>query len=207
MKALVWVLGILIVLSNFGIEVGALLAGLGIGGLALAFASQKMIADIFGAIVIFIDKPLVVGDWVTIGSHSGTVEKVGLKTTRIRASTGEEIIIPNDKIAGSTIENTRTRKERRFSFTLHLSYKNSITNVKKAPELVKAAVESVKSTRYLRGYVDRMDDIGVAIEYVFIVETGSFDVAVDKIEEIQVKILEDFKKHKIEFAEPLKTKI
>ena len=204
LKGIVWVLGLLILLSNFGVEVGALLAGLGIGGLAIAFASQKILADIFSAFVIFIDRPLSVGDFVTIGSTSGTVERIGLKTTKIRATTGEEIIISNEEVASSRIENTRSRKERRYSFTIHLDYNNSKDKIERATSLIKDAIKNTKQARFLRSYLDRFEDTGIAIEYVFYVEIDSLEESLSKVEEVQLKIFEAFKKNKIEFSDPLK---
>ena len=128
---ILWILGILFVLSNLGVNVTSLLAGLGIGGIAVALAAQNILSDLFNSIVIYFDQPFSPGDYIVVGKDQGTVEKVGLKTTRIKALSGEQIIIPNKDIAASRINNYKRLERRRVSFDIGIVYETSNEKLEK----------------------------------------------------------------------------
>ena len=132
-----WVVGGLLVLSNLGVNITSLVAGLGIGGLAIALALQSVLSDLFSSFSIYFDKPFQVGDYITVGKHSGTVEKIGIKSTRIRASQGEEIVISNQELTSTRVQNFKKLKERRNTTSIGVTYETSTDKLKKIPDILK----------------------------------------------------------------------
>lgn len=128
-KIILWSLGLLFVLSNIGVDVTSLIAGLGIGGIAIALAAQNVLGDLFSSLAIYFDRPFEVGDFIVTGDISGTVKKVGIKTTRIKALSGEEVIIPNKDLTDSRIQNYKRMTERRVAFTIGVEYDLSLIHI------------------------------------------------------------------------------
>src|SRR5262249_47725074 len=139
---------VLLALDNMGINVTTLIAGLGIGGIAVALAAQTILGDLFASLSILTDKPFLIGDVIAVGEVKGTVEQVGLKTTLIRAETGEQVIIANGDLLKSRIRNLRRMYERRVVLTFGLHYKTTPEQIEQVPALIKRLVESHKRTRF-----------------------------------------------------------
>ncbi|TNE86016.1 MAG: mechanosensitive ion channel family protein [Deltaproteobacteria bacterium] len=151
-QIIVWTLGVLFVLQNNGVDVWSLVAGLGIGGLAVALAAQDTLANVFGSVTIFIDKPFQVGDWVKVGDVEGTVEEVGFRSTRIRTFYNSLVTIPNSKFNSTNVDNMGARHRRRVKMVLGLTYDTP-------PEKVQAYVEGVRAILATHPYVERTYEV------------------------------------------------
>ena len=204
-KAAVWLMGILLVLSNLGVNITSLIAGLGIGGIAIAFALQNILSDLFSSFAIYFDKPFQVGDFIVVGESAGTVEKIGIKTTRIRSSTGEELIISNQELTSTRIKNYKRLSERRSIFTLGVLYETSSEKLRKIPEIIKDIVESQKNTRFDRVHFKTFAASSLNFEVSFYVTSNDFKEFLDVQQEVNIRIVEVFNKEEISFAYPTQT--
>ena len=142
-KFTLWVIGILLILQNLGINVTSLIAGFGIGGVAVALAAQAVLGDLFASFSIFVDKPFGVGDYISIGTESGTVEKIGIKSTRIKTLEGNELIISNNDLTSARVNNFKRMERRRISFSIGVIYGTSAEKLEKIPKICKNIIEEV----------------------------------------------------------------
>jgi len=200
-----WLIGGLFLLQNFGVNVTSLIAGLGIGGIAIALAAQNVLADLFSSLAIFFDKPFVPGDFVEISGNKGTVQKIGIKTTRIKALDGEEIVVPNTEMTGAVLKNIGRMKERRVVFTLGVIYETPSEKMKKIPDIVKEVIESQDQTKFDRVHFKEFDDSSLNFEVVYHVKTKDYEVYMDVNQRIMFGIKESFEKEHIEMAYPTRT--
>lgn len=204
-KYSLWTLGALLILSNLGVNISSLVAGLGIGGIAVALAIQNILGDLFSSFAIYFDKPFVIGDFIVLGEHMGTVEKIGIKTTRLRSLQGEEIVLSNRKITNSDIKNFKKMKERRVLFTLAVTYETETEKMKQIPRIVKKIIESVPQARFARCHFKEFGEFSLNFEVVYYVETNDYEKYMDINQEIHLKIKQEFEKENIEFAYPTQT--
>ncbi len=201
-KIMIWSFGLLLVLSNLGINITSLVAGLGIGGIAFAFAMKNILGDLFSSFAIFFDKPFLPGDFIKVGDKSGTVKKIGIKTTRIQASQGEEIIFSNQELTSSQVHNFKKMKERKISFSFGVVYETSLKKIKKIPKIVKEIIVGIDKARFDRAHFNRFDDSALNFDVVYFVESDGYKTYMDIQQKINLKILEVFEKEKIEMAYP-----
>ncbi len=203
----IWIVASLSVISNLGINITSLVAGLGIGGIAVALALQNILSDLFSSFAIYFDKPFEVGDFITVGANSGTVEKIGIKTTRLRALQGEEIVISNQELTSARIQNLKKMKERRATFTFGVVYETSLEKVKTIPDTVKEIFSKFKKgkVRLDRVYFTTLADSALTFEVVYYVPTREYADYLDIQQELNLKLMEHFKKEGIEFAYPTQT--
>jgi small-conductance mechanosensitive channel len=202
----VWALAIVFLLQNFGIEVGSLIAGLGIGGIAVALAAQSVLGDVFSSFSIFFDKPFRVGDYIMVGNQRGTVKKVGIKTTRIESLTGEELIISNTDLTSSRIQNFKRMEKRRVSFTFGVEYSTPFEKVKKIPEIIREIVEPLQEKIELdRVHFAEFGDFSLKFEVVIWVLDSDYTVYMNYREKINLAMMEKFATEKIVFAYPTQT--
>ena len=199
---ILWILGILFVLSNLGVNVTSLLAGLGIGGIAVALAAQNILSDLFNSIVIYFDQPFSPGDYIVVGKDQGTVEKVGLKTTRIKALSGEQIIIPNKDIAASRINNYKRLERRRVSFDIGIVYETSNEKLEKIPGIIEEVVSGVHDVDFSRAHFHKFADSSLVFTVVYFVEKSDFSLYMDVHQDILLGIKRRFEEAGIEFAYP-----
>lgn len=204
-KFALWAIGFLLVLSNLGVNITSLVAGLGIGGLAIAFAVQNILADLFSSFAIFFDKPFQVGDFIVAGGSSGTVEKIGVKTTRLRALSGEEVVIANKELTSARIQNYRNVQERRVVLSLGVLYETSEDKLAKIPELIKDVVTSVSKARFDRAHFSGFGDSALLYEIVYYAETGDYTEYMNIQHEVNLGIVAIFNQEKIGFAYPTQT--
>jgi len=205
LKMVLWVIAGIMILSNWGVNVSSLIAGLGIGGIALAFAFQNILEDVFSSFSILIDKPFRVGDFIQSGSDYGTVEKVGIKTTRIRTPQGEELVMSNRELTSARINNFGKLKRRRNLFTVGATYETPSDKLKKVPNLVEEAVKSVESVTFDRVHFKNFGDSSLDFEIVYYAETDDYAQYMDLQHEVKFAIKEAFDKEGIEFAYPTVT--
>ena len=201
----IWAAGILLLLSNLGYNITSIITGLGIGGIAIALAVQNILGDILNSFSIIFDKPFIIGDTITVGVDSGTVEYIGIKTTRLRAIHGEQLIIPNTDLVKSRIQNFKHMHRRRMEFTLGLTYDTSVANIMKATELIKNLILANSSLTLDRVHFASLGEYSQNIEVVLFVESPDYLFFMDQKEKLLLSIKEAFEKAQIEFAFPTHT--
>lgn len=195
----IWVLGLVFLVDNLGYNVTTILTGVGIGGIAIALAAQNIVGDLFNYFVIFFDKPFEVGDSVTVDDKNGTIEYIGLKTTRVRSLTGEQIIISNSDLTKSRVHNFKRQETRRIAFTLSVRYQTSIEKLKKIPGIIKEIIEGTENTRFDRAHFARFTEYGLTFEVVYFVTVPEYVRYMDAQQDINLKIMEAFKNENITF--------
>lgn len=205
LKVVVWLAAVILILQNFGLNVSALLAGLGIGGIAIAFALQNILGDIFASFCIFLDKPFQVGDFIIVGTDMGTVKKIGIKSTRIQTLQGEEMIISNKELTNARINNYKKMEKRRIVFKIGITYDTPTEKLKKIPETIKKAIELVGQVKFDRAHFKNFGDFSLDFEIVYYSNSSDYNVYMDTQEKINLSIKEEFEKQGIEFAYPTQT--
>lgn len=195
----IWILGLVFLLDNLGYNVTTILTGVGIGGIAIALAAQNIVGDLFNYFVIFFDKPFEVGDSVTVDDKNGTIEYIGLKTTRIRSLTGEQIIISNSDLTKSRVHNFKRQETRRIAFTLNVRYQTSTEKLRKIPGIIKDIIEAAPNTRFDRAHFAKFTEYGLGFEVVYFMTVPEYIQYMDTQQEINLKIMEAFKNEKITF--------
>ena len=200
-----WGTILLLVLDNLGIDVTALVAGMGIGGIAIALAVQNILSDLFASLSIVLDKPFVNGDFVVVGDMAGSVEHIGIKTTRIRSISGEQLIFSNTDLLGSRIRNFGRMRERRVVFSLGVTYQTPAEKLERVPGLIRAAIESQQSARFDRSHFASYGDSALNFETVYYVESSDYATHMDILQSVNLTIYRSFASEGIEFAYPTQT--
>lgn len=201
-KLALWSLVILLVLDNLGVNVTALVAGLGIGGVAVALALQNILGDLFASLSITIDKPFIIGDFLIIGEHMGSVENVGLKTTRVRSLSGEQLVFSNSDLLNSRIRNYGRMFERRVVFSIGVTYETPREKLKRIPEIIRKAVEAQEKTRFDRSHFMKYGDYALTFETVYYVLSPDYNIYMDIQQAVYFAIHERFEEESIEFSYP-----
>ncbi len=201
----IWSIALILFLDNIGIKITSLVTGLGIGGVALAFAAQSILVDLFCCFTIFFDKPFEIGDFIIVGDQMGTVEYIGMKTTRLRALTGEQLILANSDLTKSRIKNYKTMKERRVLFKLGVTYDTELAKLKEIPELIKSIISNVQQTRFGRAHFCAYGAYSLDYEIAYYILSSDYDTYMDINQEIYFQIKAEFEQRGIEFAFPTQT--
>lgn len=205
-RLLLWSVVLLLTLDNLGIDVTALLTGLGIGGIAVALAVQNILGDLLAALAIVLDKPFAVGDFVIVDDHLGSVEKVGLKTTRLRSLSGEQLVFSNADLLGSRLRNFGRMYERRVVFPLGVTYQTERSKLELIPQILCEAVESQgESVRFDRSHFKAYGDFSLNFETVYYVLAADYNLYMDIQQAINLTIHRRFEEEGIEFAYPTQT--
>ncbi len=199
------ILGVLVLLlglENLGVQIGPMLTGLGIGGIAIALAVQRLLGDILASVSILLDKPFVVGDFIVVGDKMGTVETIGIKTTRVRAISGEELIFGNSDLLSSRVQNFKRMTERRVAFTVGVLYETPIDSLRLATRIIRGIIERESILRFSRCHVKTLNAYSIDIETVFFVLSGDHAVYMDVQERVLLDVVDAFRKNDISFAYP-----
>ncbi|MBI4371398.1 MAG: mechanosensitive ion channel family protein [Elusimicrobia bacterium] len=204
-KALVWTGGALFVLDNAGVHVGTAVAGLGIGGVAVAMAGQQVLGDLFSSLAIFMDKPFRVGDAIVVDDLVGTVERIGIKTSRVRGLGGEMLIFSNSDLTRSRVRNYRLMKERRVVFSFGVTYGTPCEKVAAIPGIARAIIAQTPKTRFDRAHFKGFGDSSLDFEAVYYVLTGDYNVYMDVRQSVSLELMRRFQGEGIEFAFPTRT--
>jgi len=204
-KVIVWGLAIIILLDNFGIKVSALIAGLGIGGVAIALAAQSILGDLFSYFSIFFDRPFEIGDFIIVGDLLGTVEHIGIKTTRVRSLGGEQLVFSNTDLTNSRVRNYKRMDKRRVVFRLGVTYETGLRELKEIPVVITNIIKGINDTVFDRTHFFSYGDFSLVFEVVYYVIGSDYNKYMDIQQEINLKIKEEFEKHGIEFAYPTQT--
>ena len=175
------------------------------GGIAIALAAQNILGDLFNYFVIFFDRPFEVGDFITVDDKKGTVEYIGIKTTRLRSLTGEQIIISNSNLTGSRIHNYKRLETRRVLFTIGVVYGTPLEKLKRIPEMIKAIIEKHEFTTFDRVHFISYGDFSLNYEIVFFVDNPHYHIYMDILQQINFDIYEQFAAEQIDFAFPTQT--
>ena len=202
---IIWTIGIIFIISNTGFNITGIITGLGIGGIALALASQNIFMDLFNYFVIFFDQPFQIGDFIVLDDLRGTVEKVGIKTTRIRSLSGEEIIISNSDLTSKRIHNYKKMEKRRVLFTIGLVYQTSYEKLIMIPDLIKTMIKKVGDTEFDRAHFKTYGDSNLIFEVVYYVLSPDYNTYMDIQQKINLTIFKEFSSNGIEFAYPTST--
>lgn len=204
-KIIIWSLAVIIILDNFGIKISALMAGLGIGGVAVALASQAVLGDMFNYFTIFFDRPFALGDFIIIDEYSGTVEHIGIKTTRIRSLGGEQLVFSNTDLTNSRVRNYKRMQQRRVLFQFKVTYDTPIELLEEIPAIVRKIIEGLNDTVFDRAHFFKFDDFSLAFEVVYYVLSSEYNRYMDIQQEINLRIMREFKVRGISFALPTQT--
>ncbi|MFW6282847.1 MAG: mechanosensitive ion channel family protein, partial [Minisyncoccales bacterium] len=188
-----------------GYNLSTLVAGLGVGGVAIAFALQNILGDFFAAFSIYFDKPCETGDYMTVGDEGGTVEKIGIKSTRIKTLRGEELVVSNKNLTDMKIHNFKKMKTRRITFSIGVTYDTSTEKLRKAKEIIKDVLVKVKKIELDQVNFVNFGDFSLDFEIAYYVQSKEFTFYKKKQEEINLKIKEEFEKKGIEMAYPTQT--
>ncbi len=203
MRALITVFGLIFVLSNLGVNVTALLAGLGVAGLAISFAFQKILADLFSTFVIFFDRPFAVGDMVSVDGVSGTVEKVGIKTTDVRAFTGERIVVPNEDLVSTKIYNTTDRAYRKATLHIPVSYDTKNSKLDEISVIIQSIVASHKKAQFVHARMSEFGEHAIMFEVVYKVNTINYAEYVGIRHAVHREVLDRFDDAGIRLGYPI----
>jgi small-conductance mechanosensitive channel len=201
-KMVIWVLGIIFILDNLGFKISTVIAGLGIGGIAAALAAQTILGDLFNYFVILFDRPFAVGDFIVVGDYMGTVDYIGIKTTRIRSLSGEQLIFPNTDLTGSRVRNYKRMERRRVVFQVEVTYQTTLEQLKEIPAMISNIVKKIQGTQLDRVHFASYGSYSLVFEAVYYVLTDDYNKYMDTQQEINFAIKEEFARHKIEFAYP-----
>lgn len=209
LRIVLYSLVLLLILDNIpGVEVTALVASLGIGGVAVALATQNILSDIFASLSIALDKPFVVGDTIAVRDDVGTVEQIGLKTTRLRSISGEQLVFANGDLLSTRIRNFARQEQRRVVFTFRVPYGTSPQLLRAIPEQLRAIITPIEQVRFDRAHFMRFDDLGLQFEVVYFLDTPDFNRSMDVQQQINLALLEQLEAAGVGFAslaEPLET--
>jgi small-conductance mechanosensitive channel len=202
LQAVLWVVALLFVLNNLGVNISAAVAGLGIGGVAVALAAQVILGDAFSSFAIYLDKPFEVGDFVIVGDMMGTVEYIGFKTTRIRSLGGEQLVFANSDLTSSRIRNYKRMNERRVVFEFGVVYQTTSEQMRLILDAIKEIVKGIELTRLDRVHFKRFGDFALTFEVVYFVLSADYNLYMDIQQKINLGLMDAFAKHGIQFAYP-----
>ncbi len=204
-KIVIWLAATVFLLDNFGFKISTVIAGLGIGGIAIAIASQAVLGELFSYFSILFDRPFEIGDFIIIGDYMGAVEKIGIKTTRIRSLSGEQLIFSNTDLTNSRVRNYKRMDRRRVVFKLGVTYETSLSNLKEIPLIIKDIITNIEDTVFDRAHFSSYGDFNLEVEVVYYVIGSDYNKYMDIQQEINLAIFDEFEKRSIDFAYPTQT--
>lgn len=206
-KIILFTFAILIILSNLGYDITALLAGLGIGGVAVAFAAKDILENLISGVTIFIEKPFKMGDVLKTSEGLGTVEEIGIRSTKIRTFDNTVIVIPNRMLSTNSVENISARRARKENYTLGLVYGTSVAKIEKAKKIVTNILhknQNVEQDTILVSF-ETFGDFSLNIRIIYWIKSLDYNEYVKTKDKINLTIKKEFEKEKIEFAYPTQT--
>lgn len=200
-----WTVLLLVAIDNLGYDVTALITGLGIGGVAVALAVQNILGDLFASLAIVLDKPFVIGDTLTVDDYQGTVERIGLKTTRLRSLTGEELIFSNRDLLESRVQNFGRMRERRHKFEVGVTYDTPPETAEEIPGVIREVLEAEEVARFERSHFRAFGDSALLFETVYYVTDPTYGTLMDVQERVNLELMRRFADRDVEFAHPTRT--
>jgi len=200
LQGIVYLLAFLVILNAFDVNLSGIVIGVGVGGIAIAFALQNILSDVFSAFSIYFDKPFEVGDFIVVGPHAGTVKKIGMKSTRLQLLQGEELILSNREATTTSIRNFKKMEKRRVEFTIRVSYDTPTDKLKKIPEIIKKIIEKNKLTEFEMIHFTEFGTLGLHFQVVYHIKTGDYTKYLGVQQDINFAIKEAFEKEGIEMG-------
>lgn len=204
-KLITWGLGMVMLFDNLGYNVTTIIAGLGVGGIAIALAAQNILGDLFSYFVIFFDKPFEIGDFITVDNNSGVVEKIGIKTSHIRSLDGQQLVMPNAEMVKTVIHNFKRLQRRRVIFHIGVVYNTESAKLRNLPRLFEDIILKQEFASFDRAHLQTFGDFSINYEIVYYIESADYLTYMNTQHEICLDIFEQFEKEKIEFAFPTQT--
>ncbi|MEM7768970.1 MAG: mechanosensitive ion channel family protein [Cyanobacteria bacterium P01_A01_bin.37] len=201
-KVVIWAIGLIFLLDNLGFDISAVVAGLGIGGVAVALASQGVLQDLFSYFAILFDRPFEIGDFIIVDDFIGTVEHVGIKTTHMRSINGEQLILANTDLTSTRIRNFRRMRRRRIVFSIGITYETGYTKIERIPGIIQSIVEQTSGVTFDRAHFLSYGDFSLNFEIVYFVETDDYSAYMDAQQQINLALKAAFEEEEIEFAYP-----
>ena len=205
LRTLLWSVVLLAILSNVGVNITAFVASLGVGGIAVALAVQNILGDLFASLAIAVDKPFEVGDFIAVGDVTGTVQMIGLKTTRIRSLQGEQVVMSNTDLLKRTISNYRLMETRRIVFSFGITFDATAEQAEAVPQVVRKIIEGMPQLRFDRAHFKAFGGSSLDYEVVYIVQDPGYAVYMDLQQAINLAMMREFKAMGVEFAFPTRT--
>jgi Small-conductance mechanosensitive channel len=205
LRLTLWIIVILLVLDNLGVNVTTLVASLGIGGVAIALAVQNILGDLFASLSIALDKPFLVGDFIVVNDLSGTIKNIGLKTTRLTSITGEEVVISNADLLKSRIHNYKKMEMRRIVYTLGVTFDTPTDRLKKIPDMIHEIFSQIPMVRLDRVHFSKIGQSSLDFEIVYYVTVADYSIYVEAQQALNLAVMERFAREGIDFAFPTQT--
>ena len=200
----VWAVMLLSILANLGVDITALIASLGVGGIAVALAVQTILSDVFASLSIGFDKPFEIGDFVVFGNVAGTIEHIGLKTTRIRSLSGEQIVCANAELLKQTLHNYKRMNTRRIVFQFGISYRTPADQAKAVTDLVRQIISGQSDVKFDRAHFLSFEESRLLFEVVYIMQTSDYNRYMDVQQAINLQLLAGLQELGVEFAFPVR---
>ncbi|HAF63044.1 MAG TPA: hypothetical protein DCK95_12075 [Anaerolineaceae bacterium] len=205
-KILIWVIVVMVILENVSnMNLDALITSLGIGGIAIGLAVQNILKDIFASLSIYLDKPFLVGDYIIVDDIGGTVQNIGIKSTRIKTLLGEEVIFANSDLLESRVHNFRKLERRRESMEIRISVETSYENLRMLPELFAHSIKNQELASFERAHLARLEEYAYVFEIVYFIESADYTQYMDTKQAVYLEILKQLQEKQIEMPYPTKT--
>ncbi|UQY45812.1 mechanosensitive ion channel family protein [Erwinia sp. PK3-005] len=204
LRIFIWAIMMLAILSNMGVNITALVASLGVGGIAVALAIQTVLSDVFASLAIGLDKPFEIGDFIVFGDIAGSIEHIGLKTTRIRSLSGEQVVCANAVLLQQTIHNYKRMQERRIQFRFGISYNTPAEKARQIGGIVKEIIQGVEQTRFDRAHFLSFDVSQLTYEVIYFVTDADYNKYMDIQQEINLQLMERLEALDVHFAFPIR---
>jgi small-conductance mechanosensitive channel len=201
-RVVVWSIGIIFLLDNIGLNIGAVVAGLGIGGVAIALASRGVLEDLFSYLSIIFDRPFEIGDFIIVGEFAGTIERVGIKSTRIRSLSGEQLVFSNQDLTSSRVRNYQRMEQRRIAFQIGVTYETRSEQLQELPTLIQSIIEKQEGAIFDRAHFASYGDFSLNYEIVYYVTSNDYRQYMDIQQAINFELKDELEKRGIEFAYP-----
>lgn len=204
-RVFVWMILLLLALQNMGVNITTLIAGLGVGGIAIGLALQQVAGDMFASLAIVLDKPFVIGDFIALDTFAGTIERVGIKTTRLRSLSGEELIFPNTDMVKGRVHNYRRMTERRVVLGFGVTYDTDVAKLEAVPDMVRDIIAKIPQTRFDRANLKAFGASSLDFEVVYYVLSPDYYLFMDTQEHVNLELIRRFRDIGVEFAFPTQT--
>lgn len=201
-KVVIWVVAAILLLDNIGVKINTLVTGLGIGGIAVAFAAQSVLTDVFCFFTIIFDRPFVIGDFIIAGDQSGTVEHIGLKTTRLRALGGEQLVVSNADLTNARVSNYKTMTRRRVVVTVGVAFETPPETLRRIPGAIEDIVGEIEGAEFGRAHFSAYGTYSLNFEIVYFVEGADYARYMDVNQLFNLRLKEEFAKLGVRFAYP-----
>jgi small-conductance mechanosensitive channel len=200
-----YIIGILFILDNLGFQISTIIAGLGIGGIAIALAAQAILGDLFSYFVIYFDKPFELGDFIIVDDKLGVIERIGIKSTKVRTLRGELLVMSNSNLTNSRVHNFKQMLRRRVAFNIGVVYQTKSEQLEEIPKIIKRIIEETANATFDRSHFFSYGDFSLIFETVYYVETNDYNQYMDVQQKVNLEIYKEFEKRGIKFAYPTRT--